>query len=140
MYIFLHVVAFDRRVIALYSRNWSILQLWTVGSKLISKPANLRFSQTHTIGNIGINANFVFTYICTFLLYCHNIMLVNEKLQVSESKVITLQGCWLHWSISFLMVQLKRSWQYWHSCIADSLWKPLLSMLEQSNLIISIEM
>ena len=31
-----------------------------------------------------------------------------------------------HWSGSFWMAQLRRSCQYWHSGIADSLWKTLL--------------
>ena len=30
-----------------------------------------RFSQTHKIGNIATIANFVFPYICSFLLYLH---------------------------------------------------------------------
>ena len=31
------------------------------------------------------------------------------------------QGYSLHWSSSFIMTQLKQSWQYWHSCIVESL-------------------
>ena len=30
---------------------------------------NSSFSQTHKVGNVGIIANFVFIYICSFLLY-----------------------------------------------------------------------
>ena len=41
------------------------------------------FSQTHKMGNIGIIANFVFTEICSFLLYLHYMMLVNVKLDIS---------------------------------------------------------
>ena len=55
------------------------------------------FSQTHKIGNIGIIANFIIPYICTFLLFYH-MMLVNLKINVSGSKRMTFQGCKCHWS------------------------------------------
>ena len=45
---------------------------------------HLDFLQTHKIGNIGIIANTVFRYICSFLLYLHHMMLENVKLDVSE--------------------------------------------------------
>ena len=48
------------------------------------------------------------------------------KLEISGYNRIIFQGCRLHWSSSFLMAELERSWQYWHSCIAESLWKTLL--------------
>ena len=32
------------------------------------------------MGNIGINANFVFSYICKFLLYFHFMLVINVKL------------------------------------------------------------
>ena len=39
-------------------------------------------SETHIIGNIGMNTNF---HMCgTFLLYLHHLMLVNVKLYVTE--------------------------------------------------------
>ena len=102
--------------------NWSkYYHLWV-------RHINLFYSwssQTHRIANIGIIAKFVFPHICSFLLYMHHMMLVNIKLDISGHKLITFQGYKLHWSGSFLMAQLKRSWQYWHSCIAQSLWKPL---------------
>ena len=44
------------------------------------------FSQTHKIGNINIIniiANFLFLFICSFLLYLHHVKLVNVKLDVS---------------------------------------------------------
>ena len=44
------------------------------------------FSQTLKIGNIGIIANFVFPYICSFLPYLHHIILVNVKFYVSGYK------------------------------------------------------
>ena len=47
------------------------------------------FSQMHKIGNIGINANFVFSYICSFLLYFYHMISVNIKLDVSGYKRIT---------------------------------------------------
>ena len=74
------------------------------------------FSKTHKIGNIGIIANFVFLNICIFLiqLYLQHMTLVNVKSDISGHKRITFQGCRLHWSSFFLMVQL--GCQYRHSC------------------------
>ena len=43
----------------------------------------LGFSQTHKIGNIGIIANFVFTYICSSLPYLQYMVLVDIKLDIS---------------------------------------------------------
>ena len=39
--------------------------------------------------NIDINVNFVLAYLCSFLLYCHHIMLINVKLDVIGFKSIT---------------------------------------------------
>ena len=47
------------------------------------------FSQTHKVGNVGIIANFVFPYICGFLLYLHQLMLVNVKLEIKGQMGIT---------------------------------------------------
>ena len=84
------------------------------------------FSQTHKIGNIGIIANFVFPEIRGFLLYLQYLLLVNIKLDIIGCKRIKFEYYILDYSCSFLMAQLKQSWQYWHSCTAESLWKPLL--------------
>ena len=40
------------------------------------------FSQTHKNGNVGIIANFVLPYICSFHFYLHQLMLVNVKLKI----------------------------------------------------------
>ena len=62
-----------------------------------------------------------------FHLNLHHLILINMKLDIRECNRITFQGCRLHWSSSFAMVQLKRSWQYWQSCCgAESLWKYLM--------------
>ena len=74
--------------------------------------------------DIGIFVNFVFHYIHKFLLYLHHMILVNRKLSVSGCKIL-FQGCRLHRLSSFLMAQLKQSWQCWHFCILESLWKTL---------------
>ena len=42
---------------------------------------------------IGIIANFVFPYTCSFLLYLEHMMLVNMKLDINDCKRITFQGC-----------------------------------------------
>ena len=44
------------------------------------------FSQTHKIGNIGIISNFLFPYICSFLLYLHHMMIVNVTLDITGYK------------------------------------------------------
>ena len=41
------------------------------------------FSQRHKVGNNGINANFVFPHICSFLHYLHLKMLVTADLDVN---------------------------------------------------------
>ena len=47
------------------------------------------FSQTHKVGNVGIIANFVFPYIFSFLLYLHQLMLVNVRLEIKGHMRIT---------------------------------------------------
>ena len=41
------------------------------------------FSQTHKIDNVVNIANFVLSYICSFLLYLYHMMFVNVKLYIS---------------------------------------------------------
>ena len=69
----------------------------------------------HKSGNIGINANFVFPYICSFLLHLHHLMFVNVNFNVSGCKLSMI-----------LFTYNGMSWQYWRSCIVDILWKLLL--------------
>ena len=42
------------------------------------------FHEYIKVGNVGIIANFVFSYICSFLLYLHQPMLVNVKLEAKD--------------------------------------------------------
>ena len=68
-------------------------------------------SQKHIIGNIGINADFVFPYICDSSkceIRCQWIH--NDDISKSQTPLV-----------QFLMAQLKLSWQYWHFCIIESL-------------------
>ena len=44
------------------------------------------FSQTYKVGNNGINFNFVFPYICSFIYYLYLKMLVNVKLGLPFEK------------------------------------------------------
>ena len=90
------------------------------------------FSQTYTIDNIGIIANFVLPFNCSFLLHWQHVIWVNMKLDISGCNKITFQGCRLHWFSYFLMTQRKWSWQCWHSCIVESLWKTLLWLVSNS--------
>ena len=57
----------------------------------------LTFSQTHKVGNNGINVNFVFPYIFSFPHCLDAKMLVNVKLD-QLVKEITCQICSLYWS------------------------------------------
>ena len=83
----------------------------TPGLWYVSINGRLGFSQTHKIANIGTIA----------VLYLQHMMLVNMKINISGFNRIIFQGCRLHWFSSFLMAKLKRCWQYWHSCIVESL-------------------
>ena len=58
-------------------------------------------------------------------------MLVNVTLDITGYKQIIFQDWRLRWSFPFLKTQLKRSWQYWHPCIVESLWKNLLLKIIQ---------
>ena len=40
------------------------------------------------IDDVDINVNFVFPYLCSFLLYCHHFMLINVKLDITGFKSI----------------------------------------------------
>ena len=74
----------------------------------------LSFSQTHNI------ANFVSLHICSLLRYLHHMILINVKLNVTGYQRIPFQGCRFHESSSFLMAQLKWSWQYWAIFVENS--------------------
>ena len=54
-------------------------------------PADSMFSQ-HKIGNIVIIANFVLTYICSFLLYFQHLMPVNVNFDVIGHKRTVFPG------------------------------------------------
>ena len=55
-------------------------------------PYHSSFSQTHIGGNVGFIANFVFPYICSFLLYSHQVMLINVILEIKGFMRISFQG------------------------------------------------
>ena len=94
----------------------------------------LSFSQSHTISNIDIIANFVVPFVCNFLLYVQHKMLANERINISGNKRVTYQGCGVYWFSSFPMVQLKRSWQYWHFGIEEFVKTLLAVSLIHSNI------
>ena len=94
----------------------------------------------HKIGNIAIIVNFIFLYNCNFLLHLHQLMLVNLKYNVRWYKTIAFQDCRLHQPSQFLIAQLKRSWQYWNSCIVGILWKtPVCARLISADFCIADE-
>ena len=70
------------------------------------------FFRIYKIGNINIIANFVFLYICYFLLYLHHMILVNMKLDINGDTRITFQDCKLHLTCLFLMAHPEQSWQF----------------------------
>ena len=59
-------------------------------SKIIDVSVNKKNSQhfhIHTVGNDGINASFMFPYICSLILYFYPVILVNVKLDVSGYRI-----------------------------------------------------
>ena len=53
---------------------------------------NSSFSQTHKVGDVGIIANFVFPYICSFLFHLHQLILLNVKLEIKGYVRIIFQN------------------------------------------------
>ena len=56
------------------------------------------FVQIHKIGNVGIIANFLFLYICNFLLYLHHLMFARLHVSlppVSDGKGNVFTGVFL---------------------------------------------
>ena len=47
-------------------------------------PSSSGFSQTYKFVNIGIISNFIFSYICSFLLYLQHVKFVNMKLHIGD--------------------------------------------------------
>ena len=56
------------------------------------------FSPSHKIGNVGIIANFIFPYICSFLLYFQQMMSVYSKLEIKGYKRITYEDHIFYWN------------------------------------------
>ena len=84
-----------------------MLQYLFIVLHISTLPIRTRFSQMHKICNNGHHCQ-LYSHIFTIPF----LMLVNIKLDISRCNRITLKGCILHWSSSFLVAQLKRSWQY----------------------------
>ena len=76
------------------------------------------FSQTHKIDKIG---NIAFCIAIHSSLFVPYDAFINVKLDINGCHCSAFEGCKLHWSISFPMAQPKQNWQYWHSCIVESL-------------------
>ena len=66
------------------------------------------FSRAHKIGNIRIKYS---THVCSFILYLHQMMLVNVKLDVSGYKRIHFKVAWHSW---------KEVSNNLHSCIVEN--------------------
>ena len=58
--------------------------------KFTSHVLQSSFSQTHKVDNVGIIANFVFSYICSFLLHLHQLIVINMKLEFKGYIMITV--------------------------------------------------
>ena len=58
-----------------------------------------------------------------FSSFLQQMMPVNVKLDINGYMRIIFEGYMFYWNSWFIMVELKQSWQCWHSCIAESLWK-----------------
>ena len=76
------------------------------------------FSQSYKVDNCGIIANFVFPYICSFLLYFLQLFLVNVKLEIKGYMRIIFEGQLLLVQLILIIAEPNRSWQCWHSCVA----------------------
>ena len=76
-------------------------------SQLHGKTSIRVFLANVQIGKIGIIANFVSRYICSFLLCLQHMMLVNVKLDINGCNRITFQDCRCHWFSYFLLAKLK---------------------------------
>ena len=79
----------------------------TVGHLGVWQFCHSTFSSREIICSNGINTNFVFPYVCSFLLDLYHTMLVNVKLDVSGYKRITLQGYRIHLPCYLWMTQPK---------------------------------
>ena len=98
-------------------------QPWT---DLVINKSNRGFHKCTTLAIVAI-----LPFMCSYtfevsfsilILLC----LVNTKFDITGYKKITFQGWILQWCSKFEMSQRKHKWQYWHSWIAESLWKPWL--------------
>ena len=74
--------------------------------QIINKFMSQTHCLAHCLGNSGSTTD---------------VILLNMKLYISGCNRIVFQANILHWSCSFLMAQLKRSYQHWRSCIVESL-------------------
>ena len=68
---------------------------------------HLKFSQTQSWHYCKLC---IFPYVWSFLLYFYQLMLMNARLEIKEYEVITFQGCTLHLTGSFLLIELKLSY------------------------------
>ena len=90
------------------------------------------FQQMNNIGNndnIDNIAICVFAHICSFLLNSNHIVLVNAKFYITRYRRIIFQARKFWTLIKFQIAQLKHKWQYRHSCIAGSFWKPRIPLI-----------
>ena len=119
----MHHYSAPANVKATKSRNWMIINVIRPITRSLLQlfSLNSAFSQTHKIDNVVNIANFVLSYICSFLLCLYHTMFVNVKLDISGCHNSTFQVCRLHWFSSFPMAQPKQNCQCWHSSIVKSL-------------------
>ena len=93
--------------------------------------SKFRISFGKCLSNRGFHKRTKSAIFAVFLLYLPHMMPVNVKLDISEYNRITFQGFVdLMVRVPFYWHSWKRSWQYWHSCIVDSLWKTLIKLIE----------
>ena len=68
----------------------------------------------------------LFPYICSFLLNMCHVILVNVKLYISMYRRVIFQGYRFFGILIISSGTAKQSWQYWHSCIVESLLKTIM--------------
>ena len=68
----------------------------------------------------------LFPYICSFLRNMCHVIVVNVKLYISMYRRVIFQGYRFFGILIISSGTAKQSWQYWHSCIVESLLKTIM--------------
>ena len=126
-------------------------QLRTEGLQLRQRPLDAKSLQNLlSLQNTNVEFNCIWTdnYNSNWVFHKHTVVTILElmptlyshtylqfpslfpsydaKCKIRYQYINIFQGCILHWYCSFLISQLKQSWQNGRFCVAESLWKTLI--------------